>query len=119
MVYEKRGGALITSDEEYATEGPLTQLFGNPMARILDQSVIVGRMEQTIAMLMESTNLSYKTVANVVRRLIVMGYMEEGRKVGNATTFKFQVGNHLSGLIACAHKMQLERLKREAMEENP
>ncbi|MHA1973321.1 MAG: hypothetical protein ACTSW1_10020 [Candidatus Hodarchaeales archaeon] len=95
----------------------MTQLFGNPIARILDQSVIVGKMEQTIAMLMESTNLSYKTVAKEVKRLVRMGYMEEGRKIGNATTYKFQVSNHLSGLIACAHKMQMERLKQEAMEE--
>jgi len=67
----------------------------------------------------ESTNLSYKTVAKELKRLVEMGYMEEGRKIGNASTYVFRVDNHLSGLITCAHKMQLERLKREAMEGDP
>jgi len=103
----------VTSDEEYATSGPLTQLFRNATARILDQSMIVGNMEQTISMLAESTNLSYKTVAREVRRLVEKGYMQEGRKIGNAKTFRFKVENHLSELIACAEKMQIEKLKAE------
>lgn len=102
------------SNEEYATSGPLTQLFQNVTARILDQSLIVGIMEQTISMLKESTDLSYKTVAKEVNRLVAQGYMEEGRKIGNAKTYRFRVDNHMSQLIACAQRMQLDRLKMEA-----
>jgi hypothetical protein len=100
-------------NELYATSGPLTRIFLNPVARVLDQSMIVGRMEQSISMLMESTNLSYKTVEKTVRRLIHLGLMEEARKIGNARTFRFRVDNHLSELIACAQKIQIEEIKME------
>jgi len=33
--------------EEYATRGPFTSIFGEPVARLLDQALIVGNMEQT------------------------------------------------------------------------
>lgn len=111
---EKTLRHVLSSDEEYATSGPLTPIFRNAIARILDQSLIVGRMEQTLAMFKESTNLSYKTVAKEVANLVTLGYMEEGRKMGNAKTFRFRVNNHLSQLIVCAQQMQLERLKMEA-----
>jgi len=101
-------------DEEYATSGPLTMIFDNPTARVLDQSLIVGKMEQTISMLMESTNLSYKTVEKVVKRLIEIELMGESRKIGNAKTYVFNVENHLNGLVMCAQKLQIEQLKREA-----
>lgn len=103
-------------DDDYATSGPLTQLFRNATARILDQSMIAGEMEQTISMLAEATDLSYKTVATEIDRLVTLGYMREGRKIGNAKTFRFMVDNHLSGLIKCAERMQLERLKIEDTE---
>ena len=100
-------------DEEYATSGPLTMIFNNPVARILDQSLIVGKMEQTISMLTESTNLSYKTVDKVVKSLIELNLMSESRKIGNAKTYIFNVENHLSGLVKCAQRLQMDRLKRE------
>ena len=103
----------MKASDDYASSGPLAQLFRNATARILDQSMVVGRMEQTVSMLAESTDLSYKTVALEVERLMELGYMEEGRKMGNARTYRFRVDNHLSGLISCAEKMQLERLKKE------
>ena len=115
MTTEKRESA--STSEEYATSGPLTRLFKNPMARILDQSFLVGQMEQTIAMLMESTNLSYKTVEKTIKELVKIGYVKPGRKVGNAQTYVFRVDNHLSGLIACARNMQMEYLEKEAEEE--
>ena len=50
-------------------DGPLSSLFGNPQARaaarVLDQSIIVGNMEQTVAVLAESARLDYKTVQKV------------------------------------------------------
>jgi Fic family protein len=103
-----------STSEEYATSGPLTRLFKNPTARILDQSLLVGQMEQTIAMLMESTNLSYKTVEKTIKELVKIGYVKPGRKVGNAQTYVFRVDNHLSGLITCARNMQMEYLRKEA-----
>ena len=106
-----------SENEAYATCGPLTQLFQNTTARILDQSLIVGSMEQTISMLRESTNLSYKTVAKEVAHLMTLGHMEEGRKVGNAKTYRFKVDNHLSQLILCAQRMQMDFLKKEATAE--
>ncbi|MBM3292558.1 hypothetical protein FJY84_07755 [Candidatus Bathyarchaeota archaeon] len=103
----------ISTDEENATSGSLTRLFKNLMARILDQSFLVGQMEQTTSMLMESTHLSYKTVEKVIKNLIELEYMVPSRKIGNAQTYKFKVDNHLTGLINCARAMQLEHLKKE------
>ncbi len=113
---EKKEQAETFPEDDYATSGPLTRLFRNATARILDQSMIVGKMEQTISMLAEATDLSYKTVSKEVDRLVAIGYMREGRKIGNAKTFSFNVDNHLSGLIACAQKMQIERLVNEETE---
>lgn len=104
-------------NEEYATSGPLTRIFDNVTSRILDQCIIVGKMEQTIGMLAESTNLSYKTVAKETKRLINLGLVEPARKVGNAQTYQFRVDNHLSSLIACAQRMQIDELKREVVAE--
>jgi len=47
--------------EEYATRGPFTNIFDGAIARLLDQAIIVGNMEQTITILAESINQSYKT----------------------------------------------------------
>ena len=72
------------TNEEKVTSGPLTRIFQNPTARVLDQSILVGNMEQTVPMLQESTNLAYKTVAKEVKRLVKIGLMEKSRKIGNA-----------------------------------
>jgi DNA-binding transcriptional ArsR family regulator len=107
----KKNQRSASTDEEYATSGPLTRLFKNPIARILDQSLIVGQMEQTISMLMDSTNLSYKTVQKTINQLLEMKLVEPSRKIGNAQTYRFRVDNHLSDLVTCAralHKIQEE-----------
>ena len=111
VVKEEVIDRTATLDEEYATSGPLTRIFGNAIARVLDQSLMVGRMEQTISMLVESTNLSYKTVEKTVKRLVEQGYMEQSRRIGNAQTFVFRTDNHLSALMACAQEIQLKHLK--------
>ncbi len=100
-------------DEENVTTGPLTRIFQNPTARVLDQSRLVGNMEQTVPMLQESTDLAYKTAAKEVKRLVGLGLMERTRKVGNAQTYRFKVGNHLSSLILCAQRMQIENNREE------
>ena len=96
-------------DEEYATTGPFTAIFGNPIARVLDQCLIVGNMEQTVSMLAGSTNLSYKTVEKAVQRLLDLGLMSFTRKIGNARAYKFEVENHLSDYIEWAQKVQFTR----------
>ena len=93
------------------TDGPLTNLFGNPqgraIAKVLDQSIIVGNMEQTVRMLAESTSLDYKTVQKSLKRLEKCGFVRKSRKVGNAQTYRFNVENHLHDLVSFARKMQL------------
>jgi DNA-binding GntR family transcriptional regulator len=97
------------SAEEYATSGPFATIFPSPEARILDQSLYVGNMEQTIAMLSESTNLSYKTVASALKRLISLGFITPTRKIGNAQAYKFTVENELHELLSWATRFQATR----------
>lgn len=93
--------------------GPLTAVFGNPTAKVLDQSLIVGNMEQTISTLAESTNLSFKTVLTVVEKLRQLGFMSATRKIGNAQAYRFEVENHLNELIKCAQTLQIKRITQE------
>jgi DNA-binding transcriptional ArsR family regulator len=99
-----------------AQTGPLTSLFGDPhgraIARVLDQSILVGNMEQTIRMLADSTELDYKTVQSSLRKLEGLGLVKKGRKVGNAQTYKFNVEHHLYDLVSFARKMQLTPKRR-------
>jgi hypothetical protein len=95
--------------EEYATRGPFSSIFGGPVARLLDQALIVGNMEQTTSILAESTNLSYKTTKTALQQLEKIGFVAPTRKIGNAQAYKFQVENHLSGLLACGAEFQRNR----------
>jgi len=95
--------------EEYATRGPFARIFGGPEARILDQALIVGNMEQTISIPAESTNLSYKTTKVALEKLEKMGFVTKTRKIGNAQAHRFLIENHLSGLLACGAEFQRNR----------
>ena len=97
---------------ESGFEGPFTAIFGNPTARVLDQSLIVGNMEQTISMLAELTDLSYKTVLAAVERLEGLGFIKATRKIGNAQAYRFEM-NDLHELLECAQNLQIRRLKQE------
>ena len=99
----------VDEQEEYATRGPFASIFGGPVARLLDQALIVGKMEQTIAILADSTNLSYKTTKEALEKLVKMGFVTPTRKIGNAQAYQFQVENHLSGLLACGAEYQRQR----------
>lgn len=99
----------IDEQEEYATRGPFASIFGGPVARLLDQALIVGKMEQTIAILADSTNLSYKTTKEALEKLVKIGFVTPTRKLGNAQAYQFQVENHLSGLLACGAEFQRQR----------
>lgn len=92
-------------------KGSLTTLFGNPqgraIAKLLDQSVLVGNMEQSIRMLADATDLDYKTVQKSLERLVAWGLVKKGRKIGITQTYKFNVENDLHDLVNFARKMQL------------
>jgi DNA-binding GntR family transcriptional regulator len=95
--------------EEYATRGPFTSIFGGPVARLFDQVLIVGNMEQSIAILADSTNLSYKTTKKALEKLRKMGLVIPTRKIGNAQAYKFLVENEMHELLSCGEKFQRAR----------
>jgi len=83
-------------------DGPFTQVFGGPVAKVLDQSLYVGDMEQTIPLLAESTGLSFKTVQKAVKHLSKRRLVKRSRKIGGAQTYRFDVRNDLHELIMWA-----------------
>jgi len=94
--------------------GPLTKIFSNSTAMILDQSLLVGSMQQSILMLSEVADLSYNTTEKVVKRLVSIGLMEYIGKIKNVRFFRFKMDNvYLHEIVQCAHKMQVERLREE------
>jgi len=92
--------------------GPFTLIFGNGVARVLDQALIVGGMEQTLGMLAESTGLSYKTVKRAVERLEALGLVRHTRRVGNARAYAFQV-ERLRDFLRSAQDLVFRLEKRE------
>ncbi len=93
-------------------DGALTQVFGGPVAKVLDQAMYVGQMEQTIPTLVESTGLTYKTVQKAIVKLNKLGLVERSRKMGNTQTYRFDVETDLHELIAWAEKLEIRRLHR-------
>jgi len=87
-------------------DGPLSSLFRDPVARVLEEARIVGDMEQTVSMLSESTKLDYKTVKSALQRLKKFGYVSETRKIGNAQAYRFNVETELRPLLDCIAKLQ-------------
>lgn len=81
------------------------------MAKVLDQSVYVGSMEQTIPILVESTGLSFKTVQKAVLKLNKLGLVKQSRKIGNTQTYRFDVRNDLHELINWTEKLKINRLR--------
>jgi DNA-binding GntR family transcriptional regulator len=90
------------------TKGPFDRVFGGPVARILDQSIYVGSMEQTIPMLVESTGLSFKTVQRAVGQLNELGLVKRSRRIGNAQTYRFEVKRDMHELIAWAEHFKMK-----------
>jgi DNA-binding GntR family transcriptional regulator len=89
-------------------DGPFTQVFGGPVATVLDQALYVGDMEQTIPLLVESTGLSFKTVQKAIKQLNKFGLVKRSRRIGNAQTYRFDVGNDLHELIMWAEHLNLK-----------
>lgn len=90
-------------------DGPFTQVFGGPVAKVLDQALYVGNMEQTIPLMVESTGLSFKTVQKAVKQLNRFGLVKKSRKIGNTQTYRFDVGKDLHELIMWAEHLNLGR----------
>lgn len=103
----------MKKDEKYATLGIFTTIFESPIARLLDQSLLVGNMEQTVSMFAESTNLSYKTVKTSLQKLVKLGFVTPTRKIGNAQAYRFEVTNDLHELIECAQSLQIKLLLKD------
>lgn len=93
-------------------DGALTQVFGGPVAKVLDQAMYVGSMEQTIPMLAESTGLTFKTVQKAVAKLNKLGLVKRSRKIGNAQTYRFDVKHDLHELVIWAEGLKVSRLRR-------
>jgi len=87
-------------------DGPLSSLFRDPVARVLEEARIVGNMEQTVSMLSESTKLDYKTVKSALQHLRKFGYVSETRKIGNAQAYRFNVENELHPLLDCVVELR-------------
>lgn len=94
---------------EDVKDGPLTVVFGGPAARVLDQALYVGNMEQTIPMLAESTGLDYKTVKLAVQRLERCRLIKHSRRIANAQTYRFDVEGDLHELLNWAESKKLAR----------
>lgn len=106
MKIQKTGNKEL---EEYATRGPFASIFGGPIARLFDQALIVGNAEQTISILAESTNLSYKTTKVALEKLRKMGFALPTRRIGNAQAYKFLVENEMHELLSCGENFQRKR----------
>jgi hypothetical protein len=88
---------------------PLTDIFGSAEAKVLDQSLIVGNMKQTISMLAESTDLSPDVVDAAVKKLVSLHLMYVLKHAeGKPPTYCFNLGE-LNGLIQWATVYQLQR----------
>jgi len=93
-------------------DGPLSSLFRDPVARILEEARIVGNMEQTVSMLSKSTKLDYKTVKSALQHLKKFGYVSETRKIGNAQAYRFNVETKLRALLDCIAELQHSKRTR-------
>jgi DNA-binding MarR family transcriptional regulator len=90
-------------------KGVFSAVFDGSVAKVLDQALYVGNMEQTIPMLAESTGMDYKTVKAAAKRLEKCGFMKRGRKISNAQTYRFEVEKDLHHLIEWAENRTLAK----------
>jgi len=88
--------------------GPFTEVFGGPVAKVLDQSLYVGNMEQTIPMLARAACVDFKTAQKAIKKLHKMGLVKRSRKISNAQTYRFDVENDLHELISWAEHFKIK-----------
>ena len=90
----------------------MTRVFGGSVAKILDQAVYAGNMEQTIPMLAESSGLSFNAAQGAVLRLKKLGLVKKSRKIGSAQTYKFDVEKDLHELLEWSEGLKLLATRR-------
>ena len=78
------------------------------MARVLDQSLLLGNMEFTTSILAEGTGLTFKTIASCLERLQRMDWVVPARQIGNAQAYRFNT-NHMDELIKWGTEFQAAR----------
>lgn len=101
--------------DSYYDAGPFAAVIGNsvPMARILDQSLLLGNREFTVSILAEGSGLTFKTAKNCIERLQNLDWVTATRKLGNAQAYRFNIENHMSQLIKWASQFQTARMKTQ------
>jgi len=85
--------------------GPFSSVFTGSMARVLDQSIYLGKLEFTISILVEATGLTYKTVESCLERLQKINWINSTRRIGNAQAYAFDT-NHMGNLIKWGREFQ-------------
>ena len=91
--------------------GPFSQVLGKmALARVLDQSLFLGRLEFTVSVLAEATGLAYHTVKSCLKHLETINWVTPTRMLGNAQAYKFNVENHMSGIVKWAYEYQRNQL---------
>jgi DNA-binding transcriptional regulator GbsR (MarR family) len=76
------------------------------IARVLDQSLFLGRLEFTASILAEATGLTYHTIKSCLKHLQSINWVTATRMLGNAQGYKFNVENHMSGIVKWAYEYQ-------------
>lgn len=96
---------------EYFDAGPFVAVMGRgvPVARVLDQSLLLGNAEFTVSILAEGTGMTFKTVKSCLEHLQKLGWVTPTRRIANAQAYKFDVENHMSQLIKWATDFQLSK----------
>lgn len=98
---------------EYLNAGPFaTLLDGDPKGRVLDQSLLLGRLEFTVSTIADGTDLTYKTVKEYLKHLEKNGFVVRTRKMGNAQAYRFDIESHMSDLVQWATQFQMKRTER-------
>jgi hypothetical protein len=96
-------------------EGPFTRVLGEiAIARVLDQSLFLGKLEFTVSILADATGLAYHTIKSCLKHLESIKYVSPTRMIGNAQAYKFNVENHMSGIVKWAYEDQQMRLDQAA-----
>jgi len=100
------------SASEYVNAGPFaTLLRADAMGRVLDQSLLLGRLEFTVSTIADATDLTHKTVKSYLDHLQKIAFVLPTRKLGNAQAYRFDIENHMSDLIQWGSRFQNMRNK--------
>jgi DNA-binding transcriptional regulator GbsR (MarR family) len=103
---------MRTKKKDEYEEGPFSQALGKiAIARVLDQSLFIGKLEFTVSILAEATGLTYHTIKSCLKHLQSINWVTPTRTLGNAQAYKFNVENHMSGIVNWAYDYQRSQLE--------